>query len=153
MNLLSDLLTPQHILLDVDVASQSALFEYVAQHLAINLGVTSEVIVEALFARERLGSTGLGHGVAMPHGRLKALKTAAALLVRLSHPIDFESIDEQPVRLLFILFVPARATDLHLQILGEMAQLLSDPQLRDQLMHLPNPKQVYNIFANWQAWS
>lgn len=153
MNQLAPLLTSERILLDIEVASKSHLFEYVAQHMSAALGINTKAIVDALQARESLGSTGLGQGVAIPHGRIKALQSAAGVLVRLRTAVDFSAPDQLPVRLLFVLFVPLRATDLHLQILSEVAQLFGDKAMREKLLDSINPEEILALLQHWQAWS
>ena len=96
-------------------------------------GIARSDIFDSLFAREKLGSTGLGQGVAIPHGRVKGLKEATGVLIRLASPIPFDSPDGKPVNLLFVLLVPEQATDLHLQVLSELAQLFSSRSLRDKM--------------------
>ncbi len=96
------------------------------------------LITDNLFARERLGSTGLGHGVAIPHGRIKGLKAPMAALFQLAHPIGFDAPDELPVNLLIFLLVPEAATQKHLEILSEIAELLSDAPLRERRRPRPS---------------
>jgi PTS system nitrogen regulatory IIA component len=153
MNQLAPLLNPERVLLDVEVTSKPQLFEYVAQRMSPALDIHTKVIVEALLAREKLGSTGLGQGVAIPHGRLKTLQIAAGVLVRLRDAVNFDAPDQLPVRLLFVLFVPSRATDLHLQILSEVAQLFGDKVMRGKLLNSDNPEQILTLLHHWQAWS
>jgi mannitol/fructose-specific phosphotransferase system IIA component (Ntr-type) len=100
-------------------------------------GLSRALITDSLFARERLGSTGLGHGVAIPHGRIKGLKAPMAAVFQLAQPIGFDAPDEQPVGLLIFLLVPEAATQKHLEILSEIAELLSDaaPCASDQGQH------------------
>ncbi len=95
---------------------------------------------DSLFAREKLGSTGLGQGIAIPHGRIKGLKEAVGAFVRMKQPIPFDAPDGQPVNLIFVLLVPDRATDLHLQILSELAQMFSDKPFRERLLASATPR-------------
>lgn len=150
MNQLAPLLSVSNILLDVEMGSKKRLFEYVGQLFGSELGVVPQVILDSLIAREKLGSTGLGQGIAIPHGRIKGLKSAMGVFVRLNPPIDFDAPDQLPVKLVFILFVPMQATDLHLQILGELAQLFSNKSLRDALMTSVDSDSVLNLIRNWQ---
>jgi PTS system nitrogen regulatory IIA component len=149
MNQLASLLSVNRILLDVGAESKKQLFEQVGQLLNAESSVASKVVLESLLAREKLGSTGLGQGVAIPHGRIKGLKTASGVFVRLRHPIEFDAPDQLPVRLLFILFVPAQATDLHLEILSELAQLFSNKVVRDSLCQSASAKDVLDIITRW----
>ena len=107
-------------------------------------------MTDNLFARERLGSTGLGHGVAIPHGRIKGLKNPLAAVVRLTHPIPFDAPDDEPVSLLIFLLVPEAATQRHLEILSEIAELLSDRELRERLKTEPDAAQVHSLIERWQ---
>ena len=150
MNQLAPLLPVSHILLDVEIGSKKHLFELVGQLFGNELGVVSQVIVDSLIAREKLGSTGLGQGVAIPHGRLKGLKSATGVLVRLAPGIDFDAPDRLPVKLVFMLFVPMQATDLHLQILGEIAQFFSNKVLRDALLKGADSESVFDLIQQWQ---
>ena len=103
---------------------------------------------ESLFAREKLGSTGLGRGIAIPHGRIKGLRHASGAFLRLTTPVPFDSPDGAPVSLLFVLLVPEQATEQHLQILSELAERFSDRACRDALLQAQSADDVRNVFAN-----
>ncbi|ARU32560.1 PTS sugar transporter subunit IIA [Sulfuriferula sp. AH1] len=150
MNQIVPLLPISHILLDIGMGSKKRLFEYVGQLFGSEVGVAPNVILDSLIAREKLGSTGLGQGIAIPHGRIKGLKSATGVLVRLEPAIDFDAPDHLPVKLVFMLFVPMQATDLHLQILGELAQLFSNKALRDALLTSTDSEGVLDLIRNWQ---
>lgn len=150
MNQIVPLLPVSHILLDIEMGSKKRLFEYVGQLFGSELGVAPNAIFDSVIAREKLGSTGLGQGIAIPHGRIKGLKSATGVLVRLEPAIDFDAPDYLPVKLVFMLFVPMQATDLHLQILGELAQLFSNKALRDALLTSADSESVLNLIRNWQ---
>ncbi|HET9113198.1 MAG TPA: PTS sugar transporter subunit IIA [Burkholderiales bacterium] len=152
MNQIASLLTPPHIMLDVEIGNKRQLFELMGQRYGPEFGVATALIVESLLAREKLGSTGLGQGVAVPHGRIKGLKSAVGVLVRLNPPIDFDAPDRLPVNLVFVLFVPANATDLHLQILGELAQLFSDKPLRLALSTCNDSNDALELIRRWHPW-
>lgn len=147
MSTLASLLHPQNIELDLAVADKGALFAHLAQRAAPLAGVAQATVVESLRERESAGSTGLGMGVAIPHGRLKGLKGGVVLFSRLSTPIDFDSPDGKPVSLVFTLLVPANAEDLHLQLLGELAQNLGSPAFRQRLAEAVDPAAVIRAFA------
>jgi PTS system nitrogen regulatory IIA component len=104
-----------------------------------------------LFARERLGSTGLGHGVAIPHGRIKGLKQPLAAVFQLAAPIGFDAPDEQAVQLLIFLLVPEAATQKHLEILSEIAELLSDSQLREAMKTANADAALHQMISTWQS--
>ena len=117
------------------------------------VGLNRALIADSLFARERLGSTGLGHGVAIPHGRIKgskSLKAPLAAFVRLAEPIPFESPDGQPVNLLFFLLIPDHVTQQHLEILSEIAEMFSDDAIRTALLTESDPRVVHSRIINWQ---
>src|SRR5207237_4844312 len=111
MNLVAKLLPPSNILLDLEVTSKKRLFEQAGLLFENNQGIARSLVFDSLFARERLGSTGLGQGVAIPHGRIKGLREAVGAFVRLCTPVAFDAPDGQPVTLLFILLVPEQANE------------------------------------------
>ena len=148
MRLIPTLLRPEYVLLDLDARSKDALFSEIADRLASTLNLPPKDIAKSLIKREQLGSTGLGQGVAIPHGRIKQLKQAAGVFVRTLTAVPFEAPDNEPVRLLFVLLVPEHATDLHLQILSELAQLFSDRTLRERLLQAQDVQQVIHLFAS-----
>ena len=134
MNRLSAILAEDQVLVQADVTSKKRAFEEVGLLFENLHGLSRSMVTDSLFSRERLGSTGLGHGVAIPHGRIKGLKTPMAAVLQLAHPIMFEAPDEQAVGLMIFLLVPEAATQKHLEILSEIAEMLSDAALRDQLL-------------------
>jgi nitrogen PTS system EIIA component len=150
MSLLSKLLPVANVILDLDVTSKKRVFEHVGLLFENVLGVGRGHVFDALFARERLGSTGLGHGIAIPHGRIKGLREAAGAFVRTMAPIPFEAPDGNPVQLIFVLLVPEKATDLHLQILSELAQMFSDKEMRAQLTALRDASEVQRLISEWE---
>ena len=133
MNRLSAILPAEHVLVALDATSKKRAFEEAGLLFEALHGLNRALITDSLFARERLGSTGLGHGVAIPHGRIKGLKQPLAAVFQLAEPIGFDAPDEQPVRLMFFLLVPEAATQKHLEILSDIAELLSDAALREQM--------------------
>lgn len=151
MNRLSSILPETQVLVSVGATSKKRAFEE-AGLLFENLhGLSRALVTDSLFARERLGSTGLGHGVAIPHGRIKGLKSPMAAVFQLETPIGFDAPDEQPVNLLIFLLVPEAATQKHLEILSEIAELLSDASLRETIKSSSTAAQLYGLVANWQS--
>jgi nitrogen PTS system EIIA component len=151
MNRLAALLPSAQVLAGVDATSKKRAFEE-AGLLFENLhGLSRALVTDSLFARERLGSTGLGHGVAIPHGRIKGLKAPMAAMFSLAQPIGFDAPDEQPVSLLIFLLVPEAATQKHLEILSEIAELLSDVSLRERLKAAPEASQLHELVAAWRS--
>ena len=151
MNRLASILPPAQVLVGVDATSKKRAFEE-AGLLFENLhGLSRALIPDSLFARERLGSTGLGHGVAIPHGRIKGLKAPMAALFQLGEPIGFDAPDEQPVNLLIFLLVPEAATQKHLEILSGIAELLSDAPLREKIKASTDATELHRLIASWQS--
>jgi len=151
MNRLASILPASQVLVGVEATSKKRAFEE-AGLLFENLhGLSRALITDSLFARERLGSTGLGHGVAIPHGRIKGLKAPMAAVLRLAQPIGFDAPDEQPVGLLIFLLVPEAATQKHLEILSEIAELLSDSALRERIKAADAPDELHGLIAHWQS--
>lgn len=147
MSLLGQILSPRRILLDVAAQSKQALFTLVADRLADDLDLPAAAIANSLIERESLGSTGLGHAIAIPHGRIRGLSQASAAVARLAAPISFGAPDGAPVELVVILLVPQKATDLHLQILSELAQLLSDRKLRDRVLASRDADEIHRLLS------
>ena len=150
MNLISKLLPVQNVLIDLDVSSKKRVFEHAGLMFENNHNIARSLVFDSLFAREKLGSTGLGQGIAIPHGRIKGLREAVGAMIRMHEPIPFDAPDGQPVNLIFVLLVPERATDLHLQILSELAQMFSDKPFRDQLLNVPSADAMHRLIAEWQ---
>lgn len=150
MSLISPLLPTSRVIAELDVVSKKRVFEHVGQLYEDTIGLPRAVVYDSLFARERLGSTGLGHAVAVPHGRVKGLKEAAAAFVRTRQPIPFEAPDGNPVNLIFVLLVPEKATDLHLQILSEVAEMFSDRDLRRQLGETVDAAGLQSTITRWE---
>jgi PTS system nitrogen regulatory IIA component len=151
MNRLSAILPSSQVLVSVDATSKKRAFEEAGLLFETLHGLNRALITDSLFARERLGSTGLGHGVAIPHGRIKGLKQPLAAVLQLASPIGFDAPDEQPVQLLIFLLVPEAATQKHLEILSEIAELLSDSALREQMKQAPQAASLHGLISGWQS--
>ena len=151
MNRLASILPVTQVLVDVDATSKKRAFEEVGLLFESQHGLSRALITDSLFARERLGSTGLGHGVAIPHCRIKGLKAPMAAVLRLAQPIGFDAPDEQPVVLLIFLLVPEAATQKHLEILSEIAELLSDAHLRETIKTSRTADELHALIAGWQS--
>lgn len=150
MNRLARLLPPANVVTDLEVTSKKRLFEQAGLMFENNHGIARNTVFESLFARERLGSTGLGQGVAIPHGRIKGLKDALGAFVRLQQPVAFDAPDGAAVNLVFVLLVPEQATEKHLQILSELAQMFSDKALREAMTAAPDAGALHQIISAWQ---
>jgi nitrogen PTS system EIIA component len=151
MNRLASILTPAQILAQVDASSKKRAFEEVGLLFENLHGLSRAMVTDSLFSRERLGSTGLGHCVAIPHGRIKGLKAPMAAVIQLAQPIGFDAPDEKPVKLLIFLLVPEAATQKHLEILSEIAELLSDANLREKLLACTDSNELHTLVAGWQS--
>jgi nitrogen PTS system EIIA component len=150
MNQIAELLPVANIALDVDVATKSRLFEAAGALFASGSGVDGSLVATSLAAREKLGSTGLGQGVAIPHGRIKGLKEAKGAFVRLKQPVPFDAPDGKPVSQVFVLLVPEQATDLHLQLLSELAQMFSEKGFREKLSRATTTADLLALFRAWE---
>lgn len=148
---LIDLLSPSRVRIERAVTSKKRLLENLAALLSDGLGAELErAIFDSLCARERMGSTALGHGVAIPHGRCAQLKTPIGTFVRLSEPVDFGAADGQPVDLVFALAVPQHFTHQHLVLLAELADMFAREQVRDELRTTPDATALYRLLSDWQ---
>lgn len=147
MKLLSQILPIENVALDVTVTSKKRALEQVALLFENNQGLERANVFDSLFARERLGSTGLGHGVAVPHGRIKKTKGPWAAFVRLIEPVAFDAPDGQPVDILLVIVVPEEATQQHLDILAEVAQRLSDEGVIDVLRTETDAARVHELLT------
>lgn len=150
MSLVGKLLAPSHVLLDLQMSSKKRLFEQAGLLFENHNGIARSVVFDSLLARERLGSTGLGQGVAIPHGRIKGLKDAVGAFIRLAQPIPFDAPDGEPVNLAFVLLVPEKATEKHLQILSELAQMFCDKALRQAMAGAADAAQLHQLITSWQ---
>ena len=147
--LISDLLTPERIRFDVHSSSKKRLLELISRELARNSQSLSErEIFESLCARERLGSTGLGNGVAIPHGRVKGSETVQASFIRLKKPLPFDAVDGKPVDLLFAMTVPEQCNEDHLKLLAQVAELFSDPDLLKKLRQAENSGTLLQLLSS-----
>ena len=151
MSLISKILPLENVLLDAESTSKKRVFERVGLLFENSQKLARSQVLDSLFAREKLGSTGLGQGVAIPHGRIKNLREAVAAFVKTENLIPFDAPDGLPVNLIFVLLVPERATDLHLQLLGELAQMFSNDPFRERLLASSDPAVIHQMFADWQG--
>lgn len=141
---IDSILTLERTIKGAQVSSKKKVLEYLGSFIADHISESSaDDIYERLLNRERIGSTGIGEGIAIPHCRLKQCEKTFGVLLHLEKPIDFDSIDQQPVDLIFALLVPEEATDEHLQTLSMLAQKLSLPDYRAALRNAPNAQHLY----------
>ena len=150
MNLIEKLLPLENVLVDADLTSKKRVFEQAGLLFENHQSIARSAVFDSLFAREKLGSTGLGQGIAIPHGRIKGLKQAAGAVIRLASGIPFDAPDGEAVRLVFVLLVPEKATDEHLQILSELAQMFCDKPFRQQLLDAETPALLHQLIQEWE---
>ena len=147
---LRELVTAERVSLARDVASKKRALERLSGLLATGPdGLNAVEIFDGLFGRERLGSTGLGHGVALPHTRSKRIHEAVGAILRLQVGVDFDSLDRQPVDLLFGLLVPDHAPERHLQTLAQLAEMFRDPKLCAALRAAETPDALFELLVDW----
>lgn len=143
----TELLAPDRVCLDADITSKKRALEVLSERLAsdgsLNAELSAHLIFDALSAREKLGSTGLGHGVAIPHGRLAEIDTPRIALLRLQNGVDFDAIDHEPVDILIALVVPEDATGEHLDLLAQLARGLSQPDNIARLRRATDTETLY----------
>lgn len=141
---IDSILTPERTVKSAPVSSKKKVLEYLGSFIADHIPESSaDDIYERLLNRERMGSTGIGEGIAIPHCRLKQCEKTFGVLLQLEHPIDFDAIDQQPVDLIFALLVPEEATDEHLKTLSMLAQKLSQADYREALRNSPDSQNLY----------
>ncbi len=151
MNQIASLLPLDNVVANLDASSKKRIFEQVGILFENHQGLARSAVYDALFAREKLGSTGLGQGIAIPHGRIKGLKAPVGAFVRLVNGVPFDAPDGKPVSLIFGLLVPEAANEHHLQLLSELAQMFSDREFREQLAAVADAAALHGLFANWHA--
>ena len=142
------LLRAEDVMLDLHVTTRQGLFDVAAAHFARHWALPQATIVDRLLARERIGSTGLGQGLAIPHARLEEATNVAALFVRPEYPISFDAPDGKPVSDLLLMVVPARSPQMYLVLLSEIAQLFGDRAFREKLRAASDPAAVAACFAS-----
>lgn len=148
---ITNLLTVERTACQEDLASKKRVLEALAALLATSAPSLAEVdIFDSLLNRERLGSTGLGTGVAIPHGRMAGIDAPVGAMLTLRNGVDFDAVDRQPVDLLFALVVPEASTDEHLQILATLARMFSDHKLCEELRASQEPGQLLQVLDNWE---
>ncbi|MCY1260257.1 Nitrogen regulatory protein [compost metagenome] len=148
---LEQILTPGRSLVNVPGGSKKRVLEQIANLIARELpGFDAQDIFESLVARERLGSTGFGNGIAIPHCRLSGCEAPISAILHLDAPVDFDALDAAPVDLLFVLLVPEAATEEHLELLRQIASMLDRSEVRDRLRRARNGEELYQIVVDVQ---
>ncbi len=142
---ISALLSPDRIIIDADISSKKRLLEFIANTVATQFSLPQSALFNNLLDRERLGSTGLGKGFAIPHARLVNLDTTIACFIRLDQPVNFEAPDNQPVDLVFAIIIPENATDEHLKILSSLAKIFSQSEICEAIRNAGSGEEVARI--------
>ena len=146
MNPIAELLPAASVVADLEAGSKSELFAAFGRMFESGDGLDGGEVAGSLHARERLGSTGLGQGIAIPHGRIKGLRAARGAFARLKTPIAFDAPDGKPVSSVFVLLVPEHATEQHLQLLSELAQMFSEKRFREALANAADATALHELF-------
>lgn len=148
---LETILTPGRSLVNVPGGSKKRVLEQIASVIARDLpDLDGQIIYESLIAREKLGSTGFGNGIAIPHCRLPGCSAPISALLKLSNAVDFDAIDGAPVDLLFVLLVPEAATDEHLELLRQIASMFDREDIRERLRQAQDSESLYQTVVNVQ---
>jgi len=148
--LLTEIIHQDRVQCDVQAQSKKRALEKLSEIISADLDtISSNDVFDSLLTRERLGGTGVGYGVAIPHGRLKNTTNTLAAFIKLDEGVDYDAADRQPVDLLFALLVPEESTEEHLQILAQLAQMFSDESFRNALRDATNAEQLHNLLTGW----
>lgn len=145
---IADIIAPDGVILDLKACqSKRQVLKELSQHAALALGLDQQHLLDALMERERLGTTGIGHGIAIPHARLGEVGRLVGLFARLDQPVDFESLDDRPSDLIFLLLAPDSADADSLKALARISRVLRDPTLRQRLRQEPDREAVYRMLT------
>ena len=148
---LSEIINVNRIRSDVDVKSKKRVLEELSHLVAQDqIQLDTSDIFDSLISRERLGATGVGYGIAIPHGRIKNCQKITGAFIKLSEGVDFNTTDNLPVDILFALIVPEESTDVHLQVLALLAAMFSDESLRTKIRQSSNAEEIYQLLTSWQ---
>lgn len=144
---LGDLITPEGVIASLKAKNKKHALQEMAETAAVLTGIGARQIFEALLQRERLGSTGVGRGIAIPHGRIEGLQRIVSVFARLDEPIPFDSLDDEPVELIFLLLAPEYAGADHLKALARISRLLRDPITIENLKVSRDPAALYAVLT------
>ena len=145
---IADLVSVDGVVANLKVSSKKQILQELAQRAAVLTGLHERAIFDTLLERERLGTTGVGVGIAIPHGKLTDLDHIYGLFARLAQPVDFEAIDDQPVDLIFLLLAPASAGADHLKALARVSRLLRDKAVCEKLRGSDTPEAIYALLTD-----
>ncbi len=153
MTTLASILQPNQVILDAKVDNKTALFEILGDHFALSTGLNKANITASFIAREKIISTALGCGVAIPHGRIKNLRDTQGIFIRAKAGVAFDAPDGENVNLVFAMLVPEHATQTHLNLLSELAQMFSDEDFRAQLLQVKDATLAHQLLKNWSPYA
>jgi PTS system nitrogen regulatory IIA component len=146
---ISELINDRLIIPKFTGKSKKQVLEELAKHLALNKkNIDPDELLRVLIEREKLGSTGIGDGVAIPHGKLNGLENIILVFGKSNEGIDFDSIDGKPVNLIFLLVAPSNSAGVHLKALARLSRLLKDKNFRQELIDASDAQSLYDIIAN-----
>ena len=145
---LGDLITPEDVIPAMRTSSKRQLLQDLADKASLKTGISSRQIFDTLLQRERLGSTGVGNGIAIPHGKLPELRRITGLFARLDRPVDFEALDDQPVDIVFLLLAPEGAGADHLKALARIARVMREPEKVEKLRETPDAAAIYSLLTD-----
>lgn len=149
---IGSLLKPNCVASPAKASSKKRALELVSKLMAeTNPDLSANDVFDSLINRERLGSTGMGGGVAIPHGRLSGLDTAVAAMVKLEQGVDFDAPDREPVDIICSLIVPEECTDEHLKLLASIAEMFSNHEARDAIRQSQSGQQLFDLITDWQT--
>lgn len=149
---IAELLSADRVIPKVEISSKKRALEYLSTVIAdSNQELDQNDIFVSLLGREKLGSTGLGHHVALPHGRITTTQPAIGAFITLAEPIEFDAIDDQPVDMLFALVVPEESTSEHLMILAQLAELFRDEGFCQRLRETADQGELLNLLTSWRT--
>ena len=148
---IAELITPEGVVPNLRATSKKQALQELARRAAEITGLAERAILDVLIERERLGTTGVGNGIAIPHGKLASLTRIYGLFARLERPIDFDSIDEQPVDLIFLLLAPESAGADHLKALARISRLLRDKSVCEKLRGTESAEGLYALLTDSPA--
>lgn len=145
---MTDIISPAGVVLDLKAgSSKRQVLKELATHAGALVDIDPQRLLDALMERERLGSTGIGHGIAIPHARMAELKRLVGLFARLEHPVDFEALDDQPSDLIFLLLAPESSDADSLKALARISRLLRDPAVQRRLRQEKDRQAVYRLLT------
>ncbi len=148
---LTDLIGPEDIYVPMKASCKKQVLQDLAEFASAKTGIGGNEIFRTLLEREKLGSTGIGHGIAIPHGRLDKLKNVIGFAAILDKPVDFESVDDEPVDVVFMLLAPTESNADHLKALARVARVLREPEMLKSLRNADSRQSAFHLLANAQT--